>query len=242
MNGIRARVRGKIKKLIDRLLVDRWVFFLLKKIGLRKAKIDLFHLLYYNSGKTTYGNTYWMGTAVEKNPCDLWIYQEIIYELKPDFIIECGTQKGGSAFYFASLFDLIGNGQIITIDINGKISRPVHHRITYLTGSSTSPEIVSQVKELTRNGSTILVSLDSDHSMNHVLKELNVYSELVTPGSYIVVEDSNINGHPVFPQSGPGPMEAIYQFLNVNKKFKIDKAKEKFLFTFNPNGYLKRIE
>src|SRR5271157_349880 len=221
--------------------IYRGLVFLLKKTGLKKILVDLFHVLYYTSTYTTWANTYWLGTKVYKNPCDLWIYQEVIFEIKPDIIIECGTQEGGSAFYFASLCDLVGNGLVITIDIRDHENRPTHERITYLLGSSTDREIVEQVRELSKNASKILVVLDSDHSMKHVSAELTIYSELVTVGSYIVVEDSDINGHPVDPRFGPGPMEAINQFLNAHKNFTVDSSKEKHFLTFNPRGFLKKI-
>ena len=86
-----------------------------------------------------------------------------------------------------------------------------------------------------------MVILDSDHSEDHVTKELEKYHSLVTKGNYLVVEDSNVNGHPVWPQHGPGPMEAILKFIKNNPQFQVDKARERHLVTFNPMGYLKRI-
>ena len=84
--------------------------------------------------------------------------------------------------------------------------------------------------------------LDSDHSQAHVFQELTIYSPLVTKGSYLIVEDTNVNGHPVCPEHGPGPMEAIEEFLKKNKDFVIDGEKEKFLMSFNPRGYLRRMK
>jgi len=87
----------------------------------------------------------------------------------------------------------------------------------------------------------VLVLLDSDHSRDHVLKELQSYAPLVTPGSYVVVEDTNLDGHPVFPEFGPGPMEAVAEFLGSDSHFEVDRTREKFLMTFNPGGFLKRV-
>jgi cephalosporin hydroxylase len=199
-----------------------------------------FHKLYYHSRPKIWNNTYWLGTSIGKCPFDLWNYQEIIYELRPDVIIEAGTGWGGSTLFFASCCDLIGNGRIISIDISDPTSKPQHDRITYLQGSSTSTEIVNKVKSCINDKNKVLVNLDSDHTMKHVLEELNIYSEFVTPGSYIIVEDTCVGGHPVKKGHFPGPMEAVMEFVKHNSSFTIDKTREKFMLTFNPNGYLKK--
>ena len=197
--------------------------------------IDDFHKLIYNRGGM---DTNWMGIEMGKYPNDLLIYQEIIYSTKPDVIVECGTDKGGSALFFAHIFDIIGKGEVITIDIDDK-NPPQHKRIKYLVGKSTSNEIFQQVKEAVQ-GKRVLVVLDSDHDKGNVLKELNLYHGLVSEGCYLVVEDSNINGHPVHKNFGAGPMEAITEFLKGHDEFEIDKNCERFLITTNPNGYLRR--
>jgi cephalosporin hydroxylase len=205
-----------------------------------KKIIDDFHNLYFE--KRAWLKTSWLGVPVLKCPFDLWIYQEIITSVKPDIIIECGTAHGGSALYLASVCDLINHGRIITIDIRDNQNRPDHKRIKYLKGSSISAEKVEQVKREIHKEDTVLVILDSLHKYNHVLQELELYKELVTPGSYLIVEDTNINGHPIRPGCGKGPMEAVEEFLENNKEFTVDRSKEKFMLTFNPNGYLKKIE
>jgi cephalosporin hydroxylase len=209
---------------------------------LEKSIVDQFHKLYYDShifGKT-WGNTFWLGIPTLKCPLDLWIYQEIIFEVKPDIIIECGTAHGGSTLFLASMCDLVNNGMVITIDIEDKKNRPYHKRIKYLLGSSISEEIVEKLRNLMKDSDKVIVILDSDHHKEHVLNELKIYSKFVTKGSYLIVEDTNINGHPVAPDFGPGPMEAVDEFLKENKDFVVDKTKEKLYLTFNPNGYLKR--
>ncbi len=201
--------------------------------------VDQFHKLYYYSymlGKTPL----WLGVPTNKCPIDFWIYQEIIFEVKPDVIIECGTEYGGSAFFLASICDLVNNGMVITIDIKDKEDRPQHKRIRWLHGSSISEEIVHQVRALVSGDDKVMVILDSDHRKDHVLKELIIYSKVVTKGSYIIVEDTNVNGHPVRPEYGPGPMEAVEEFLKENSDFSIDKNCERFYLTFNPRGYLRR--
>jgi cephalosporin hydroxylase len=116
----------------------------------------------------------------------------------------------------------------------------VKKNVEFLLGSSTSPEIVQQVRERVK-GKKVLVLLDSDHHAPHVSEELRAYAPMVQVGGYLVVQDSNINGHPVFPASGPGPYEALHEFLKNNHDFAIDKSRERMLFTFSPDGFLKRI-
>jgi cephalosporin hydroxylase len=176
-----------------------------------------------------------------KCPLDLWAYQEIIYETRPDIIVECGTADGGSALFFASICDLVRNGRVITVDIT-ESARPTHERITYLTGSSVNEETVGCIRHTITDGDKVMVILDSDHTKDHVRKELRLYSDLVTVGNYLTVEDTNINGHPVLKSFGPGPMEAVQEFLTGNEDFIIDKNREKFFMTFNPEGYLKRVK
>ncbi len=202
--------------------------------------VDAFHKLYYNSGAETWANTFWLGVHVAKCPTDLWIYQEMMFDLRPDLIVETGTWRGGSAYFMASICDLLGNGKIVTVDIDPVPDRPSHPRISYLQGSSTAPDIFARVKAMAAEAERVLVILDSDHSRDHVLAEMNLYSDLVTPGSYMVVEDTNVNGHPVFPEFGPGPMEALDDFLAERSDFAIDPSKEKLLITFNPRGYLRK--
>lgn len=213
-----------------------------------KNIVEQFHKLYYDShifGRS-WSNTFWLGVPILKCPLDLWIYQEIIFNTKPDVIIETGTAFGGSALFLASMCDLIDKGRVITIDIEERKGRKEHKRIKYLLGSSTSNETVEKVKGLIKKGEKVMVLLDSDHHADHVLNELKIYSKFVTQGSYLIVEDSNIN-HPIIPDfdassSFSGPMEAINEFLKGNKSFVVDKSKEKFFLTFNPRGYLKKIK
>jgi cephalosporin hydroxylase len=205
--------------------------------------VDQFHNIYYRGSTTTWDrNTFWLGRRIQKLPMDLFVYQELLWETRPDVLVEAGTLDGGSALYFASLFDLIGHGRVITIDIEQQPNRPAHPRITYLLGSSTAPEIVRQLESMVKPGEKVMAVLDSDHSARHVRRELEIYSRMVTPGQYLVVEDTNINGHPVAAGWGAGPAEATTDFLAANHSFTIDRSREKFLVTFNPSGWLKRVQ
>lgn len=186
------------------------------------------------------GKTRWLGVEALKNPMDMWVYQDILYETKPDVLVEAGTAYGGSAYYFASLFDLLGKGRIVTIDILPIPSRPKHPRIAYLLGSSTSDEILKQVRDGIHPGERVMVVLDSDHHKDHVRRELEDYSPLVCQGCYLVVEDTNINGNPVLPDYGPGPKEAVHDFLGTHKEFVQDFSREYLGVTYFPGGWLKR--
>jgi cephalosporin hydroxylase len=208
----------------------------------RSSLVDQFHKLYYDHREQTWGNTFWLGHRVLKCPLDLWSYQEILYEVRPELIIETGTYQGGSALFLASICDLLDQGKVLTIDVDRRDDRPRHPRITYLTGSSTSNAILRQVQRRARGASRVLVILDSGHAKDHVLAEMDTYAPLVTPRSYLVVEDTNLNGHPVESDHGPGPAEAVAEFLERNDAFVRDKRREKFLLTFNPGGYLENQE
>ena len=204
--------------------------------------VDEFHRLYYDARlfNMTWRNTWFLGHAVQKCPLDLWLYQEIVHRLRPDVIVETGTAAGGSALYLASLCDLVGTGRVVTIDIEERRGRPSHPRILYLRGSSVAAEVVERVVAEVGAAATVLVVLDSDHSRDHVLRELDTYGPMVTEGSYVIVEDTNLNGHPVQPEHGPGPMEAVETFTAEHPEFAHDTEMDKFFVTFNPRGFLKR--
>lgn len=228
---VKKNILAALRRAHQKFLAQPWV---------SRTITHQFHKLYYHSPSRPWLNTHWLGIPMLKCPLDVWIYQEIIHEIKPDVIIECGTYKGGSALFFAALFDFMKHGRVITIDIQADPQRPKHERITYLLGSTVAPEVVAQVRALIQPNETVIAVLDSDHSQSYVLQEMKTYSPLVTPGSYLIVEDTSINGHPVAPQYGPGPMEAVAAFLKESNSFVIDKSREKFFMSFNPNGYLKK--
>lgn len=203
--------------------------------------------------KGFYDSNVWMnqikflGVPCLKNPLDLWIYQEIIFERKPKLIIETGICMGGSALFLAHMLDLVDPqvefaSQIVSIDIihDGLGVWPKHPRLEYITGSSTDADVFKNVASRAQDGGEVLVILDSDHRKSHVLDEMNLYAPLVRPGGYMIVEDSNINGHPVAVGFGDGPWEAVEAFLPEHPEFEIDGHKEKFFFTFNPWGYLRK--
>jgi cephalosporin hydroxylase len=204
---------------------------------MNRQHLDAFHRDYYAS--RVWQRTFWLGVPTTKYPTDLIAYQERLYETRPDLIVECGTHLGGTAYFFASLCQLLGHGRVLTIDPLFLPNRPTHSRLAYLKGSSTDAATVDHVRGLKGMGSCMVV-LDSDHSKSHVLNELRLYAPLVSSGQYLIVEDTNVNGHPVYPEHGPGPREALEDFLREDSGFERMPGGEKFFLTANPGGYLRK--
>jgi cephalosporin hydroxylase len=188
-----------------------------------------------------FGTVTWLGHPIWQNVLDLWTIQETIAEIRPELLIETGTNRGGSALFFAHLFDLMGSGRVLTIDVT-RMHNLSHPRVTFLTGSSVAPDTIRQVEEAVRSATgPILVILDSDHSAGHVAKELDNYARFVTPGSYLLVQDGVIDVLPAFEIERPGPLPAIRAFLSHHPEFEADLAKsERFLITHHPMGWLRR--
>lgn len=204
---------------------------------------DAFHVAYYDAWLARQGSMdlAWFGYRTMKSPMDMWTYQEILADTKPDLVVECGTAYGGSSLYLASLFDLLGRGDVVTIDIEARPGQPNHPRISRLIGSSVDPEILAEVRRRAAGRRTMVI-LDSDHSAAHVGAELEAYRGLVSPGCYLIVDDTDVNGHPVVPDHGPGPMEAVDAFLPTAPEFVVDRDRERFMLTLNPRGYLRRVD
>lgn len=182
----------------------------------------------------------WLGVPTWKLPSDMWVYQEIVEETRPDLIVETGTQYGGSARFYASLFDLYGEGEVLTVDIDTSPVHPSvrdHPRVTVFEASSTAPEVLEQVAVRAKGRRTMVV-LDSDHKQHHVAEELRLYSDLVSPGCYLVVEDTAL-GTRYLPGWG-GSLAAVEEWLPGHPEFERDTSREKFLVTVNPGGYLRR--
>lgn len=212
--------------------------------------INEYHIQ-YEKDRIWEGNT-WMGVSCWKLPMDAFVIQELIVKLRPEFIIETGTGMGGSAMFYASICELLGEGRVITIDIEDRRSnnelwknRPhvvYEDRIKFIIGSSLDSIIVQDVNETVGCQSKCMVILDSWHSKEHVYREMLMYEKFVKEGGYMIVEDSHVNGNPVpWKYEDEGPMGAINQWINsYGDKWEIDKNCEKHLMTFNPNGYLFR--
>jgi cephalosporin hydroxylase len=220
---------------------------------LKRKSLDW--MLHADKYKYTY-NFQWLGRPIIKYPNDIVIMQELIWKLKPDVIIETGIAHGGSIIFSASMLELIGNGEVVAVDIDirkhnrDEIEKhPMMKRITMYEGSSTDNEIFEKIKTHCVGKKTILVCLDSLHTHAHVLDELNLYSKLVTIGSYIVCPDTFIE---FFPKGyydnrpwdvGDNPHTAAMEFLKSNSNFEIDtQLNDKLMITEGIDGYLKRIK
>jgi cephalosporin hydroxylase len=198
----------------------------------------------------------WMGRPVIQFPQDIMAMQEIIWRVQPDLIVETGIAHGGSLIFSASMLELLGgNGRVVGIDVDIRKhnreaieSHPMFRRITLIEGSSVDEAVVQQVRDLARGCRNVLVALDSNHTHEHVLAELRLYSALVTAGSYLIVFDTIIEAMPEeFSASRPwGPgnnaATALRQFLGETDRFVVDEEIEnKLLITVAPGGYLRCV-
>lgn len=195
-----------------------------------------------------WSNTSFLGIRVMKNPMDLWMMHYIITEVKPDYIVETGTADGGSALYWAAMLDLLGleDSRVITMDIEDHTAAVAERSlwqeyVEFIHSSSTDPETVESIADRVK-GKTVMVMLDSNHEGHHVLQELRMYGPLVSPGSYLIVEDTHLDGIPVAPEWGPGPMSALIEYLDTGgaELYEQDLAREAFVLTQNPGGWLRR--
>lgn len=184
----------------------------------------------------------WQGVHISAYPTDLFLYQMIVFENRPEVVVETGTYKGGKSLFFANMLDLVGGpGQVVTVDYRDKEfrHRPAHPRITYITGKSTKDPVLERVSAIVRDRPSMVI-LDSTHKQWHVKNELWHYNKFVTPGQYLIVESCYLNGHPIKPDHGPGPYEAVQWFLRLNRNFERVPLEEQFMVTKNPGGFLRR--
>lgn len=217
-------------------------------------------LLQINKAKYAY-NFYWLGVPILQAPQDLQALQEIIWEVKPDLIIETGIAWGGSLIFSASMLAIlevcgaIENGEVIGIDIDIRshnktaiLAHPLSKKISMFEGSSIDEKIVAQVEAFARKKKRVMVCLDSNHTHDHVLAELRAYAPLVSIGSYCMVGDTGVEDLPEGTTNdrpwgkGSNPKTAVREFLKENDDFVIDKTIDsKLVITGSPDGYLKRV-
>ena len=201
------------------------------------------------TNENEYSNT-WLGVSVLQNPTDLITYADLIYKIKPGTIIETGTYHGGLTLFLSSMMEHVNpDGKVISIDYidehwnntlkSGKVPPMLAKRIVFIQGDSTSKMVVKRVLENITLGPVIAI-LDSAHNRAHVLKELNLYSSMVTINSYIIVNDTSWDLTPFRPK-GRGPYAAVKEFMINNQDFEIDKSLPRHFISSSPSGFLKRL-
>lgn len=194
-------------------------------------QVEDFHSLYraVNEGGPPW--CYYLGHVALKCPTDLWMYQEIIHEIKPRYVIEGGTAGAGTSMFLADVMDSMNYGEVITMDLNIDPYWPIHPRIKYVNGDTLSVETLETVTRLmTYYGPRVLI-LDDGHDEHHVEKELLLWSGTLTKGDVLIVEDTNLGG----------PLWGLDRFLKTTERFKREPKWEKYLLTFNPKGYLRCV-
>jgi len=207
---------------------------------------DDYHVHYEE--KRLWEQTRWLGVPIWKNPCDLLIFQELIFKVKPEVIIETGTKFGGSAVFFASVLKLMHcDGKVITMDPIDQLGNDFYDVPISIRGNirinlvDSLNEHMLQLAYMHAFNKRTMVVLDSWHSEDHVLKELEAYHKFVSVGSYLVVEDTHINNPIKWNHSNGGPGAAVKRFLTKHTNFEVDRDCEKLVWTFNPGGFLKRM-
>ncbi|MEM6256999.1 MAG: cephalosporin hydroxylase family protein [Planctomycetota bacterium] len=226
--------------------------------GLRENEkgqaLSLDWLMCVAENRYTYNFT-WMGVPIIQFPQDIVAMQEIIWRVRPDLIIETGIARGGSLVFYASMLELLGEGHVLGIDIdirphNREVieAHPMFKRITMLEGSSISEDMAVRVREFAKDYKTVLVVLDSNHTHEHVLRELELYAPLTSVGSYCVVFDTVVEDIPAgsFPDrpwdKGDNPKTAVWAYLKQDERFEIDAdIHDKIMVTVAPDGYLRRL-
>ena len=206
----------------------------------RRALVEQFHRLYYHSHERTWQDTRFLGVNVWKTPLDLWLYQELIHDLRPDVLIEAGTKFGGSAYYFARMFDLIDHGEVVTIDVEEQPDRPEHPRITYLSGSLDRPGRLRPGRRAAgrRQAADRARLLTPPRARARRAAAL----EPARAGRLLHRGRGHPRGRPpVTTRIGRGPWAAVKDFLRETDDFEVDESMHKFFLTFNPRGYLKRV-
>jgi cephalosporin hydroxylase len=209
--------------------------------------------LYTRSGwqrKISYEVT-WLGIPIIQTPEDILVIQELVWKIRPDVVIETGVAHGGSLVFYASLLELLGRGKVVGIDVEIRKynrlaieSHPMSGRIVLVDGDSTEPDTLRRVKSEVRNSDRVMVMLDSNHSRDHVRKELDLYGPLVTPGSYLVVFDGVMQAVADAPNGKPAwrddnPLAAVQDFMADNRAFRQDRSYERLGVTYCRGGFLR---
>jgi cephalosporin hydroxylase len=185
--------------------------------------------------------TTWLGRRITTAPTDLVAYQELIAAVRPDWIVETGTGDGGRSLFLATICELVEHGRVLSIDERAGEDLPQHPRLDYLVGKAHEAATVARVRDAVGPDARVLVVLGAQVNRQRTTAEFEAYASLVPVGSYVVVTDTVVNGHPVWPGFGPGPNEAAKQILSRHGEFVADPLAENYSLTFNPGGFLKRV-
>lgn len=227
------------------LAVDRTKYHSRNDTLAQKKVCKDYHQWYYYN--TIWNQMSWLGVKVLKSPADMWNYQELLVELQPRLIIEFGSRFGGSALFFSFILKQLGYPyKVFSVDIEHSTLSEIAKQdpnIEFMLGSSIAPEVSHRIRELSSTyPGAIFAILDSDHRKHHVLQEMLLLRPLLKEGDRLIVEDSNVNGHPVFPSFGAGPYEAIQEYFEIypNDYERDISREEKFGFTFATGGFLIR--
>jgi cephalosporin hydroxylase len=233
----RPKLRGALSRL--RTAGLNTAFKVWDRTGSRPVAKLFHHDLIYKTGN--FRSLTWLGVPIWQNALDLWTIQEAISAIRPGLLIETGTDHGGSALFYANLMDLLGQGQVITIDIVRRHELQ-HPRIRFLHGSSTDPEVVDEVRVTAeKTDGPVMVILDGNHDRDHVAAELELYSPLITPGSLLLSQDGVIDQFRIFRDSRPGPLQANQGFLSRHPEFEHERElNEQFRLTQHPLGWMRR--
>jgi cephalosporin hydroxylase len=183
----------------------------------------------------------WLGHEIETLPTDLIAYQEILTRVRPEWVVDIRTGNGARALFLASVCELLGRGRVVSVDSKPRDDRPQHPRITYVTGEPMDDDTVREVHDIVGASPNAVLLLGARGTRQRILKELQAYEALVPLGSYVVIEDTIVNGHPVWPTFGAGPAEAIKTVINTRGDLAPDPTLQRYGVTFNPNGFLKRL-
>lgn len=208
----------------------------------QSLRMTLREWLLYHQRNILFSKCVWMSVPTRKNPLDAWVIQEIVVDVKPDVVVEIGSAEGGSTLYLAHLLDILGRGTVVSVDIDRTLFQVSHQRIITITGDSSASETIEQVRRHC-NG-TVLVIQDGDHRKAAVLRDLRAYAPVVSVGSYFIIEDGIIDlfrpgdGIGTFDE---GPLAAVEEFLAERTDFALDRERERYLLTYNPKGFLRRI-
>jgi cephalosporin hydroxylase len=183
----------------------------------------------------------WLGVPTQKNPLDIWIYQEILWEVRPQVVVELGSFAGGSALFLCHMLELLGGeGVVVSIDRDRGHFQARHERLRLITGDCADPAVIAQVRAACA-GERALVIHDADHGLDAVLRDLRAYAPLVAVDSYLIVEDGIVDTVALPGWQGPGPLAAVQAFLAENGEFEVDRRRERYLLSYNPGGYLRRV-